>query len=91
MKLLNYTIEASLRSRQPITHFKVHRYRTYKHLVWWNLSVLYGQTQQCEECETETGLETLCEACNEYYYCECGTRLSDEMGSPGDGLCRACD
>ncbi len=26
-----------------------------------------------------------------YYYCECGTRLEDAAGSPGDGLCRGCD
>lgn len=32
-----------------------------------------------------------CDACFEYYYCECGKRLVDAYGSPGDGLCRSCD
>ena len=50
--------------------------------------------KNCEECEAE--LETLsehnlCDKCEAYYYCECGARLEDSVGTPGDGFCRKCD
>lgn len=90
MKLLNYIVEANLRSLQPITHFKIHKRPGYKHLVWWKLSVLYGWNQQCEECRVDVGLETLCESCFEHLFCECGQRLEDSYGTPGDGFCVRC-
>lgn len=94
MRALSYTIEANLRSLQPITHFKIHRYHRnnpVRHLVWWKLSVMWSPTQFCEECNVETGLESMCEDCYTHHFCECGQRLEDSMGSPGDGFCRKCD
>jgi hypothetical protein len=32
-----------------------------------------------------------CDAHVDHYYCECGQRLEDSYGQPGDGLCRKCD
>lgn len=90
MKLLNYTVEASLRSRQPITHFKIHRYSSTRHLVWWMLSVQWSPTLHCEFCDVETGLYDICEPCHEHNYCECGQRLEDAYGTPGDGFCARC-
>jgi hypothetical protein len=91
MNIGNFTVETSLRSLQPITHFKIHRHRDYSHLVWWKLSVMYGRTGFCEYCEVETGLESMCQPCFEHHYCECGQIREDAYGSPGDGLCRRCD
>lgn len=90
MKLLNYTIEANLRSLQPFSHIKLHRHRHYKHLVWWKLSILFGKTHHCDECGIETGLEEYCDNCFEYLFCECGTRLTDSYGNSGDGFCVRC-
>lgn len=50
-------------------------------------------TSQCEhgECTTQTsGREDYCEEHYEHYFCECGTRLEDASGSPGDGFCKMC-
>lgn len=52
----------------------------------------------CEECEIETESYNvhygakfyLCDPCNEYMFCECGQRLEDSYGSPGDGFCKKC-
>lgn len=93
MKALGYVIESNGRSLQPITHFKIHRYHPrakIRHLVWWRFSVMYGPVQYCEECETETGLEAFCQDCFERHFCECGQRLEDSWGSPGDGFCARC-
>ena len=50
----------------------------------------------CEECEKEVAKKEdlqdgMCDECYEFNYCECGNKLEDEYGTPGDGLCRACD
>ncbi len=48
----------------------------------------------CEICETEINPkqdDDYCEACYTEHFCECGQRLEDAYGSPGDGLCRKCD
>lgn len=53
----------------------------------------------CEECDQPTdsyyksyGAKFyICDKCQEHLFCECGQRLEDEYGSPGDGLCRKCD
>lgn len=91
MNIGNFTVEADLRSLQPITHFKIHRYKGgVNHLVWWKLSVMYGRTGFCEFCEIETGLEAVCQDCFEHHYCECGQQLDDAYGTPGDGLCVRC-
>lgn len=43
MRFANYVVEADLRSRQPITHFKIHRHgSSVRHLIWWKLSMMYG-------------------------------------------------
>jgi ssDNA-binding Zn-finger/Zn-ribbon topoisomerase 1 len=52
----------------------------------------------CEECGQETdnyqmvfmGKFYICEECQECLYCECGNRLEDAYGSPGDGFCIEC-
>lgn len=93
MKLLNHTVEANLRARCKITNFKIHRRRhsPVRHLVWWRLSLQYGPTQFCEECEADIGLQdTYCDACHEHHFCECGQRLEDAWGTPGDGFCARC-
>lgn len=91
MKVFNYIIEPSLGSRHNFAHFKVHKRGEVRHLVWGKVSVLFGPVQYCEECETENGLSTLCDKCQEHYFCECGSRLCEEEGSsPGDGFCRRC-
>lgn len=66
MKLFNYVIEVRFHSRQPWSHFRVHRHRAggcrwsgpvlYRHLVWGRLSVIFGQphletVRVCSECE----------------------------------------
>jgi len=91
MKLFNYIIEPSLRSLHKWNHFKLHRRGECKHLVWGKISILYGPLQYCEECEVENGLEVLCQTCYDNLYCECGQKLEDAYGSPGDGFCRKCD
>lgn len=92
MKLLSYTVEGNLRSLQPITHFKIHHWKSgTRHLVFWKLSVLWSRTKFCEYCETETGIEDVCPDCFEHHFCECGQELTDSYGSPGDGFCRRCD
>lgn len=53
------------------------------------------QTFICERCEQETPIRMLydhdlCEPCYEWCYCECGRRLEDYWGQPGDGFCVKC-
>lgn len=31
-----------------------------------------------------------CDKHVDHYYCECGQRLEDSYGQPGDGFCRRC-
>jgi hypothetical protein len=47
----------------------------------------------CEhpDCNDAVVDDDYCETHLEYYFCECGQRLEDAAGSPGDGLCRKCD
>ena len=50
--------------------------------------------KNCEECEIEVKTlsdHNLCDECEAYHYCECGTKLEDSAGTPGDGFCRQCD
>lgn len=47
----------------------------------------------CEECEVEipqVRYSYFCDDCYENYHCECGQRLEDSYGSPGDGFCIKC-
>lgn len=92
MRLLGYTVEADLRARSPMTHFKIHRdrYGSHRHLVWGKLSLIWGRSRQCERCDTYSRFEELCDDCYAHHYCECGRELCDAAGSPGDGLCRGC-
>lgn len=90
MRLLGYTVEGDLRARCPITRLTVHKNRTYKHLVWGRLSVVWGPTRSCEHCGADSRFEDYCDECHWHFYCECGQELCDSYGSPGDGLCRRC-
>lgn len=92
MKIFNYIIEPSLNSRHPFNHFKIHkRSRETRHLVWGKISVLFGPEQFCEECEKNIGLQLIhCDECYENLFCECGQRLEDSYGTPGDGFCVRC-
>jgi len=91
MKILNHKFLIEFNSLQPITHFRLHRYPHYSHLVWWKLSVLFGVENTCNECNGETELgETVCQSCYENNHCECGQRLEDAYGTPGDGFCVQC-
>lgn len=50
--------------------------------------------ETCNECHKEVEElydHEMCLACVEYNFCECGQRLEDAWGSPGDGFCRRCD
>lgn len=47
----------------------------------------------CEDCEIviEPNRDMdLCDTCWDEIYCECGQRLEDSYGSPGDGFCITC-
>ncbi len=47
----------------------------------------------CEHCNTEIDPRHNDEYCTDCYmelYCECGQRLEDSWGSPGDGFCVMC-
>jgi predicted amidophosphoribosyltransferase len=90
MKLFGCIVESSLRSRHKWNHFKIHKGHT-RHLVWGKISIQYGPEQFCEECEKSIGLSSpLCDECDENLYCECGQRLEDSYGNPGDGFCIRC-
>lgn len=75
MKLLNYVFEASLSSKHKWTHFRVHKYEYYKHLVWGPVSIVFGQPHLmpmtvCAHCYEEivrVGEDYLdyCESCNQ--------------------------
>lgn len=93
MKLFGYIIESSLNSKHLFKHFKVHkRGAGIKHLVWGKLSIIFGPEQFCEACDISTGLQlNYCDDCYSHHFCECGNKLENEYGSPGDGLCRSCD
>ena len=58
MKILNHTIELSLRARWPWSHFRVHKYEYYTHVVWGKLSFEFGQSHLmpvtlCKECDSD--------------------------------------
>lgn len=50
----------------------------------------------CENCNKDITDDVyrydndLCLSCFENTYCECGNRLEDSYGSPGDGFCICC-
>jgi len=56
------------------------------------------ELNHCEQCEKPTeeyryswGAKFyMCDKCQEEHYCECGNRLEDSYGSPGDGFCIKC-
>lgn len=48
-------------------------------------------TCEHEDCPRVAVMDDYCDAHYEIYFCECGRRLEDSWGSPGDNLCRACD
>jgi len=57
---------------------------------------LFGRWEEptyCEECdkviEPNRDMD-LCDECWNTLYCECGQRLEDAWGSPGDGFCIKC-
>lgn len=43
MKLFNHIFEFHFHARRPLSHFKVHRRPYYSHLVWWRVSLIWGQ------------------------------------------------
>ena len=50
--------------------------------------------ESCEECNAwvkgGTDDYNLCYTCSEHLICECGQRLEDSYGTPGDGFCIRC-
>jgi len=44
----------------------------------------------CKELAPSRDGYDYCETHVDYYYCECGQRLEDAAGSPGDGFCVRC-
>lgn len=73
MKLFNYVIEADLGSKHKWSHFRIHKYEMYKHIVWGKLSIIVGQPHLteihvCSQCyEQISGLSAGDEGWN---YCE---------------------
>lgn len=56
-------------------------------------TVAHTKIYECEECGKtmeSRGDHDLCETCDEKFYCECGQRLEDSYGTPGDGFCVRC-
>lgn len=49
----DYSIQIQLSARHKWTHFKIHKYENYSHLVWGKLSVIYGYPA-CSECKDTT-------------------------------------
>lgn len=47
---------------------------------------------KCEhgDCQDEAVFDDYCETHAEHYFCECGQRLEDSHGTPGDGFCTMC-
>ncbi len=54
----------------------------------------YDEYNYCESCEDHVDKRELnegyCETCYEEHYCECGQKLEDSAGQPGDGFCIMC-
>lgn len=50
--------------------------------------------RECEGCgwvrKHEMYSSEYCQSCHEHRFCECGQRLEDAYGSPGDGFCIRC-
>jgi len=89
--MFGYKYEFSLTAKHPWSHIKLHKHTQYYHFVWGKISFQWARVEHCEECSIETDLgETLCDECYQHNYCECGTRLEDSYGSPGDGFCVRC-
>ena len=76
MKLFNYILEIRTHALRPWSHFRVHKYDTYRHLVWGKLSITFGQPHLeeiaiCALCESveisEQGMDdeylTVCDDC----------------------------
>lgn len=91
IRFFGYILELRLSALWPWTHFKIHKRSYGTHIVWGRLSAMFGPVGQCEICNVETEFEDICQGCYEHNFCECGVRLEDAYGSPGDGLCRRCD
>lgn len=54
---------------------------------------MYKGEINCEECEVEISPDRdtpHCDDCYNKFYCECGQRLEDSYGTPGDGFCISC-
>ncbi len=54
--------------------------------------LLKAAPQPCEheDCPESAVEKDYCEKHYEHYFCECGTRLEDYTGTPGDGFCWKC-
>lgn len=76
MKLFNYSVEVNLHARWSWSHFKIHKYPLYWHIVWGRVSAIVGQPHLeemgiCSECsstdigEVSAGDEgwTVCQDC----------------------------
>ena len=50
----------------------------------------YNNCEECNQWFKDIYDFNLCLNCFEYFYCECGQRLEDAYGTPGDGFCIKC-
>jgi hypothetical protein len=95
MNIASYTVNFSSRALRPFNKAEVIKHWRPKTttLAWWKFVISWGQVGHCESCEARLDLYAteFCDTCYEHNYCECGQRLEDAAGSPGDGLCRGCD
>lgn len=65
----------------------------YWYRFYYGLLELLGY-KSCEECNEWSKNDVydynLCGKCYEHLICECGQRLEDSYGTPGDGFCIKC-
>jgi len=91
MDLFGYEFRFSSTAKRSLNDLKVFKRRNYTHIVWYRFSVIFGEYNFCEECGIRADLgQELCDECHEHLICECGNRLEDSYGSPGDGFCIMC-
>lgn len=48
MKVLNHVFELNARARWGPSHFRIHKYALYNHIVWWKFSLIFGQPHLVE-------------------------------------------
>lgn len=93
MKIGKYLIKADFGAKQKWYEYSYYKRYGQTVFTFGKFYLNFGEIQNCEHCEKELDYLThpaICDECYEHYYCECGARLEDSYGSPGDGFCVRC-